>query len=214
MRFTFKRSFIGQDEAGEEKLMSRQETLESLNFDQVMNFEGSPSETKKEIDRYHALVAKKAVQPVFDRYHEALTKETTETFTETRKANAIADMEASFPYLTDVSLIPEKKDPRLVKKLQRVKIKTGVRDTDDSVADLAKWNSLLTSMIFSMFDAMTETQKAKIPADQRGTIDIAREIFKSTPTALDVRLPIEGKNLIQRVMKREEIIGRIIKGDE
>lgn len=213
MKFTFERTYK-KTRNNEVSLVKTKEELTSLTFDQLRAYPGSVRELQSEVNKYIDLVSKKRVAPIFKDYERALEKEVTPEFTQEQKDLAIAALEEKYDFLTDISKIPQVSDKRLTKMIQRKKINTSVRDTDDSIADLAKWNSILTSTILAMYDTFTATQKNKIPPEQRALIETASTLFRNTQTAADIRLANEGASLIERVLRREAQIGKIIKGEE
>lgn len=187
--------------------------LDSLQFEELLNFDGTPNELAKEITKYKNLHAKKRVQGAFLEYQRVLSREITQNYTSDQKTGDVQAIEDRNPFLVDPSLIPEYNDKRLNKLMHRKKIKTGVRDTDDSVADLAKWISLVTSMNFTIYNALSATAKSNIPAQERELIELCQSIFKNTETVGDLSLAREGGNLIQKIMNREKTIAQIINGE-
>jgi len=87
---------------------------------------------------------------------------------------------------------------------------TSVRNAETTIADLAKMNSLLFSMVGMMYKTFTTTDKNKIPPQDRGIIEYALASFKNKETRADRQLLVEGTKLIDRLFKREVEIADII----
>lgn len=85
-----------------------------------------------------------------------------------------------------------------------------IRNQEDSIADLAKMNSLLFSMVSAMYTAGTTTMKSNIPAETRGIIEHAITKFSETQTRADRQLAEEGAALIDKLFDREVQIADII----
>ena len=93
----------------------------------------------------------------------------------------------------------------------RYKIEKEVFDEKDSLADTAKWLSLLTTLVSTMYDTFTETQKAKIPTEQRALIEYTFTKFKATNTRGDVQFAQEGTSMVDKLLARQAQIGALVK---
>jgi len=101
--------------------------------------------------------------------------------------------------------------PTYIKKLIAAReIEHHVRNTDDTIADLAKMNSLLFSMVSGIYGTLSVTQKNKIPAAERAVIDYATTTFATIQTRADRQLIAEGTALIDKLFSREEEIANIV----
>lgn len=85
-----------------------------------------------------------------------------------------------------------------------------VRDNESTIADLAKMNSLLFSMVSAVYNAMPTADKANIPAEKKALIDYATAKFAAVQTRADRQLQQEGTALIDRLLARESSIADII----
>ena len=93
----------------------------------------------------------------------------------------------------------------------RYKIEKEVFDEKDSLADTAKWLSLLTTLVSMMYETFTETQKAKMPAEQRALIEYTFTKFKATNTRGDVQFAQEGIAMVDKLLARQAQIGALVK---
>lgn len=182
----------------------------SLTFEEIYNFSGSAKQLSQEINSYIELMSVKKVQAVFDKYKELLEKTVTSSYTQETKDADIAAMVEKYDYLADLSLIPVFSDSRLNKLLQRNRINSGIRDTDDSIADLSKWNSLLSSMLISLYNAMDDATKANMTDDEIALIDSFVAKFNKTTTTVDNS---DANVVMNKIFRREENIAKIIKGE-
>jgi len=85
-----------------------------------------------------------------------------------------------------------------------------VRSLEDTVADLSKMNTLLMSFVTSIYGTLSETNKGKIPEENKALIDFAVEKWPETQTRGDRQLQIEGTDLITKLFEREVQIADII----
>jgi len=106
--------------------------------------------------------------------------------------------------------LEEKEDKELEKDIIASIRNTEVRSVEDSIADLAKMNSLLFSCISAMYNTMTDTAKGKIDDGTKEIIDYSVEKFKETTTRADNQLMKEGTDLIDKLFDREAKIATII----
>ena len=102
--------------------------------------------------------------------------------------------------------------PSSDKKMKvRHQIESEVFDLHDSVADNAKWLSLLTTLMSRMYDTFTDTQKGRLSTEDKALIEEVFGIFKSTNTRGDVQFSKEGPAMIEKIMNRQAQIGEIVK---
>ena len=102
--------------------------------------------------------------------------------------------------------------PSSAKKIKiRHQIESEVFDIHDSVADNAKWLSLLTTLMSRMFDTFTDTQKGRLSIEDRALIEGVFGMFKNTNTRGDVQFAQEGPAMIEKIMSRQAQIGDIVK---
>jgi len=87
---------------------------------------------------------------------------------------------------------------------------TSVRNAETSIADVAKMNSLLFSMVGMMYNTLTATAKDKIPPQDRAVMEYAIASFKTKETRADRQLVRDGTKLIDKLFKREVDIADII----
>jgi len=126
----------------------------------------------------------------------------------------INKLESKLPYLGHFDRKPRFSDDGIStideKKIITNVIDTEVRSVEDSIADLAKMNSLLFSCISAMYNTMTDTAKGKIDDGTKAIIDYSVEKFKETTTRADNQLMKEGTDLIDKLFDREAKIATII----
>ena len=105
----------------------------------------------------------------------------------------------------------EKQEPKSGKKYEkRARINNEVFDIHDSVADNAKWASILTSFIVRLYDVMPEEQKALLDPNDRAIIEYMLNGFKATNTRMDIALQQDGTDIIDRMLERQQQIANII----
>jgi len=85
-----------------------------------------------------------------------------------------------------------------------------IRNSEDTLADLAKMNSLLFSMVAAIYSTLSTTAKAKLPVAERGVIDYAITKFTAMQTRGDRQLAKEGTALIDKLFDREEAIANLV----
>ena len=105
----------------------------------------------------------------------------------------------------DVKISPDD-----VKKLIAHERDSKVRNSEDTLADLAKMNSLLFSTVGSIYGTLTSTAKDKIDADTRAIIEYSIAKFADTQTRADRQLAEEGTDLVDKLFAREVQIADII----
>lgn len=105
----------------------------------------------------------------------------------------------------DVKISPED-----IKKLIAHERDSKVRNSEDTLADLAKMNSLLFSTVGSIYGTLTATAKDKIDADTRAVIEYSISKFADTQTRADRQLAEEGTELVDKLFSREVQIADII----
>ena len=101
--------------------------------------------------------------------------------------------------------------PKSVRKAMiAVERNTSVRNVEDTLADLAKMNSLLFSVVAALYKAMPATTLNKIPAAEKGLIDYAMAGFGNITTRADKQLATEGTALVDKLFDREVAIADIV----
>jgi len=124
----------------------------------------------------------------------------------------------NYPWLEDIAkgnFSTEPKitmyDNQLTKIIQRKRINKVVRDDQDSIADLAKWNSVLTSLVSLIYSTLTDTAKDKLTDEERTLIETALDKFSKTTTNADNQFSEKGLNMINDLLNKEASIAEIIK---
>lgn len=97
------------------------------------------------------------------------------------------------------------------KHLSRKRVDQEVFDIYDSVADNAKWASLLTGFVIRIYNALPEETKANLDPTDRQMIETLSTEFLATPTRLDVQLQEEGYAVIDRMLERQRQVAEIVK---
>ena len=85
-----------------------------------------------------------------------------------------------------------------------------VRNLEDSVADLAKMNSLLMGFVSTIYKVLSATEKAAIPAAKAAVINHALQRWATTQTRGDRQLKTDGLALIDKLFDREVAIADIV----
>jgi len=98
----------------------------------------------------------------------------------------------------------------ILKQLIAAHIDSDVRNPSDTLADLAKMNSLLFSMVGAIYSTLTPTAVGKIPAADKAVIDYAMARFQAVQTRGDRQLATEGTKLIDKLFDREVAIADIV----
>ena len=125
-------------------------------------------------------------------------------FKETTKINGIRVQKA-------VQELPDT-EPKVGKKYQaRKEIEEQVFDIRDSVADNSKMISLLFTMVYKMYESLPDSTMNKMPKEDKTIIDNTIEIFKSVHTWADIKFQEEGFKSIERLIKRQGELGKVIK---
>lgn len=98
------------------------------------------------------------------------------------------------------------------KAFQRKQIQDEVFDYHDSIADNAKWLSILTTFMSRIYDILPEEQKINLDPDEREMIETLFEVFGNTYTRADRQFSEEGtETVLRRILNRQGQIGNIIK---
>lgn len=97
------------------------------------------------------------------------------------------------------------------KHLSRKRVDQEVFDIYDSVADNAKWASLLTGFVIRIYNALPEETKASLDPTDRQMIEALSAEFLATPTRLDTQLQEEGYSVIDRMLDRQRQVAEIVK---
>ena len=147
--------------------------------------------------------------------HNTTSIEVAEDYSELFNINERIDvLEKKLPYLgkfdrkpkyaaVGIGLVNEKK---IIKSV----INNEVRSIEDSVADLAKMNSLLFSCISAMYGTMSDSAKGKMDVETKTIIDYSVDKFNTTKTRGNQQLMEEGTDLVDKLFEREEKIADII----
>lgn len=99
-----------------------------------------------------------------------------------------------------------------LKAKQRYKIEKQVFDTQDSVADNAKMISLMITLLSRFYDSFTDTQKNRIPQEDKALIEYLFSKFAETNTRADVQFSQEGgQTMVDKLLDRQAKIGEIVK---
>jgi len=85
-----------------------------------------------------------------------------------------------------------------------------VRNSEDSIADLAKMISLAFSTISSIWESLDDDAKSSIDPDKKAMIDYSVAKFALTETRADAQLAEEGTKLVDKLFDREVNINSII----
>lgn len=85
-----------------------------------------------------------------------------------------------------------------------------VRNSEDSIADVAKMVSLAFSVIATLWELTPDDAKNNVPDGRRGLIDYAVAKFESIDTRADRQLVTEGTVLVDKLYDREVAIANII----
>ena len=97
------------------------------------------------------------------------------------------------------------------KTIARLKIEKEVFDVEDSVADTAKWLSLLTSLVSRIYLIVPEEQKATLSANDRQLIEYAFSKFATTTTLADAELRDNPIGFINKVLDRQAAVKLIVR---
>jgi len=92
----------------------------------------------------------------------------------------------------------------------RFRIHHQVFDLYDSVADNAKMISLIFSILMRIWEALPDDIKSNIDEADVQLIDYAFTKFKNIRTRADVQFEKEGVGLIDKLMTRQDKIGKIV----
>lgn len=93
----------------------------------------------------------------------------------------------------------------------RYEIEKQVGDHEDITAAESQTSSLMMSMLFMMWDIMSDEQKARLVPEQKGFIDYAREKFRNTTTMADIKFAENGISEIDKLLDRQGDIAKIVK---
>lgn len=97
-----------------------------------------------------------------------------------------------------------------VKKLIAHERDLKVRNSEDTLADLAKMNSLLFSTVGAIYGTLSDTAKGKIPDETRAVIEYSIQEFNKVQTRADRQLTEDGTALVDKLFQREVQIADII----
>lgn len=184
-----------------------------LSYDELLALENSSVSIigiKTAIKDYTLANSAKAIQTVHDLYLKQLNREISNTYSLEKKFVDIEQLEIKYPYLVSGVIPILVTKPRLKKIVQRVRIKNEVRSTEDSIADLAKWNSLLTSFVLELYTALDLTDSVNISPEKKALIELAKVKFKDTETWADYLVSNNDVSFIDKIMSRENKIKSIV----
>ena len=97
-----------------------------------------------------------------------------------------------------------------VKKLIAHERDLDVRNSEDSIADIAKMVSLAFSVISTLWELTPDDAKDNVPAEKKGLIDYAVMKFNSIDTRADRQIAAEGTKLVDKLYDREVHIANIV----
>lgn len=92
----------------------------------------------------------------------------------------------------------------------RKEIDETVFDLNDSVADNAKWASILTIAISIIYQALSEETKGRMDPNQKAVMDALVHLYSESITRFEIQYAEEGLELITKMLDRQEAIGQII----
>ena len=87
-------------------------------------------------------------------------------------------------------------------------------DLYDIVADSLKWNSIITDLVRRMWSVIPEEQKATLAPEDKYVIDTFLAAFAQTQTRMDKQIQAEGIAAIEKLIKREKLVGELFSGSE
>ena len=102
------------------------------------------------------------------------------------------------------------KPSKTTKSTNRFRIQEEVFDLEDSVADNAKMISLLMTVISRMYGVLETSQKENINPEDRVMIESIFDTFSNTQTNADNMVDSEGLSGVERLLDRQEAIGKIL----
>jgi len=179
-----------------------EETLTSLSLKELELLDTDNNSMQLEINKYNLIVSYKKYEKVIEIYKNIYNN-----------GNDTSKILNKYPFLKGIKNnnfnIPLTKS-RTNKVLSRFRIKNEVRDDKDSIADLAKWNSLLTTMVGLLYNTQSETTKNKLGEENRMLIETALEKFSRTKTNGDYQFELKGLRSINEILDKEAQIGKII----
>lgn len=201
---------------GEYSLEFKDFTLQSLSFEEMIkaNF-NSYSELENNINNYNELMSKKHAQKIVDVWvniveNDVINAETVD-FSNLDRFESIHEFTKAFRDLETDAVEPPHLDPRLLKLKKRYKIAKTVRDDADSIADIAKWVSLLTSCVEEIYKVLPEETKDLIPAEKKALMEFAFSKFDETTTIGDYTLANKGEKMITDILDKESRITEVVK---
>lgn len=102
-------------------------------------------------------------------------------------------------------------DPSYSKKAKiRKEIDEEVFDINDSVADNAKWSSILTTAISIIYTSLDDETKARMDPRQKAIMDALVYLYSASTTRFEIQYAEEGLGLITKMLDRQKAIGSII----
>ena len=103
----------------------------------------------------------------------------------------------------------ERGNNELLKKRYRIQAIKG--DMYALISQSIQWNSLLTSLMKDVYEALDDTTKEKIPVDKRQLIEMTFDYFDSIETVADIKIKKEGFNFIKNVFDKEAETAKLFK---
>jgi len=96
------------------------------------------------------------------------------------------------------------------KTKMRKSIQENVFDDRDAIADNAKMISLLLTLTSKVYSILPKEQKDLLSVEDKTVIEYVFEQFKLTNTRADIQFQKEGVAMIDKLLNRQELIGKII----
>ena len=193
--------FIIQIEEDWFKIVNEIQQLEDKDSDDIF------SSTEKivfneDTQEQETIVTEVKVQDKLNELQELLEQK--ETRNEWLKAYRGIETDAQAPEIQGI--IPSRDTKKLIAHERDLK----VRNSEDSIADLAKMNALLMSFVTAIYAITPDEAKDNLPEEQKAIIDYATSKWAETQTRGDRQLKQEGTALIDKLFQREVEIADII----
>jgi len=83
-------------------------------------------------------------------------------------------------------------------------------DPLDMIADAAKMNSLILSMLSRIYASLTEEQKTTFTPEEKALTEFTLVKFSETDTWADIQLKEEGSMMIERLLDRQAEIAIVV----
>jgi hypothetical protein len=187
-------------DTGTNKIVPETKTYEAMSLTELQNSGFTGDRLLMEINNFRTLKTREEHQGIINSY---------------LKDEKVA---TRYTWLTDLANGNFKTEPittvydyELKKIIQQNEIVKTVRSDKDSIADIAKWNSILTTMVGILYSALPEESLASIEPEKRALIETALSKFAVTDTTADIQFKESGLLVIDRILEREAAIGLIVK---